>query len=198
MNRFNTFRHWNTRTPIDHPEDIGLAIPSDISVDDVPERLIELYFRFYALGYINNFGTSCVLQSALLRRIMRLHGIDAALKRVVLYWRNDRKGHNMIIGNPHEQLEENQIDTHMVVVSDDWILDFACSPLHYKFGYTAPRGIIVPWTSEMKKGFIDLGIGGKVSYIENTIIHPRLKQVRLSQKPDEMEFTKKYFENYDF
>ena len=195
--------NWASRSHVMYPEDIGLAIPLDMTVDDVPDKFLELYYRFYVNGYINNFGTSCVLQSALLRRIMKLHGLPATLKQVILYWKNDRKGQHMIVGHPHDistiaSAKETEIDTHMVVMSDGWILDFAASPLHYSYGYTAPRGIIMPWTDETSKKYIDLGIAGGASYIENKIPHPDLKYIRLSQKQDEIKFTKEYFERYAF
>jgi len=189
---------WSSRTPIDYPEDIGLAIPSNMSPDDIPDHFIDLYLRFYSSNYINQLGASCILQSHLLRRIMRLHKIDASVKQVVMYWRNDKKGHNVVMGNPHENLGEGEIDVHMVVKSENWLLDFACSKLHYRFGYTAPRGIIVPWTKELSKNYVDLGIGGKVSYVENNIPHPKIKNVRLAQREDELKFTREYFERYDF
>jgi hypothetical protein len=189
---------FKSRPPIDWPDDVGLYIPSSIDINEVPDNLVELYVRFYQIGFIDELGTSCVMQSSLLRRIMRLHGMDASLKQVVLYWRNDKKGYNLLLGNPLEptQVNGNQIDLHMVVKSGGWLLDFACSPLHYRFGYTSPRGIIIPWTKELEKNYVDIGIGGKVSYVENKITHPKLKNWQVTQRPDILEFSKKYFERY--
>ena len=84
----------------------------------------------------------------------------------------------------------------MVVKSGDWLLDFSASPLHYRYGYTAPRAIIIPWTKNMEKHYIDLGIGGKASYVENNLPHPKLNNWRYTQRQDVLDFSKKYFERY--
>ena len=84
----------------------------------------------------------------------------------------------------------------MVVKSGDWLLDFAASPLHYRYGYTAPRGIIMPWTKSMEQHYVDLGIAGKASYVENTLPHPKLNNWRYTQRQDVLDFTKEYFERY--
>ena len=193
-----TFETFKLRSPTDWPEDIGLAIPANMNTEDIPDRLIELYLRFYHLGWINELGNSCVFMSSLLRRIMRLHGIEAQMKQVILYWRNDKKGYHLLIGNPREdgEIEQSKIDLHMVVKSGDWLLDFAASPLHFTYGYTAPRAIIIPWTKDMEKHYVDLGIGGKASYVENTLSHPKLANWRYTQRQDVLDFSKKYFEKY--
>ena len=193
-----TFETFKLRTPTDWPEDIGLAIPANMSVDDIPDKFIELYLRFYHMGFINECGTSCVFMSSLLRRIMRLHSIPASMQQVILYWRNDVKGYHLLIGSPREdaEMEQSKIDLHMVVKSGDWLLDFAASPLHYRYGYTAPRAIIMPWTKDMQRHYVDLGIGGKASYVVNELPHPRLKNWMYSQRAEVIEFSKKYFEKY--
>lgn len=193
-----TFETWKLRSPTDWPEDMGLAIPAAMSTDDIPDRFIELYLRFYQLNFINEQGASCVFMSSVLRRIMRLHGLPAIMKQVILYWRNDKKGYNLLVGSPRDDKEmlQSDIDLHIVVKSDGWLLDFACSPIHYQYGYTCPRAIIMPWTKEMEKHYVDLGIGGKASYVENNIPHPKLKNWRYTQRQDELDYTKRYFERY--
>ena len=192
------FENFKYRTPTDYPEDMGLAIPSNMTVDDIPDKLIELYTRFFTLGYIHQFGTACVFQASLLRRIMKLHGIPAVMQQVILYWKNDKKGYNLLVGGVRNDKEMTQtdIDLHMVVKSGDWLLDFACSPIHNIYGYTGPQGIIMPWTEKMQKNYVDLGIGGKASYVLNPLPHPNLRNWRITQRQDIIDCTNRYFERY--
>ena len=190
---------WNRNFSIDFPEDISLAIANNLDKSKIPNEYLELYYRLYHMGIVNHIGSRCVLMASVVRRILRLHGHPASLKQMVLYWENDRKGHRMIIGGHSDFSPEGEIDAHVVVTCNNYILDFSTSPLFYSFGVLSPRAIIANASSDLYNEYQDLGeLHGKVSYTQAMPQHPILKHWRFDQKAEEMEIVKEYFKQYQY
>ena len=103
--------------------DYSLAISLDIN--DIDPRILEIYTRFWNLGWLDNFGNQCFLMSDVLRKILRLHGIEAHTQEAIFDYTHPKKQWYQRIGAPMEFAHGGMIDTHRVVVTKNLILDWA-------------------------------------------------------------------------
>lgn len=189
---------WNTAFRFSWPEDTNLGIESSIDRNKLPSQFEEIYDRFIKLGFIEQFGTHCVLMSSVLRRILRLHGYQAYTKQVVAYWNKEEKGQMATVGLPAYSgaSAENTIDAHMIVYCQGYVLDFALKPLCDAFGATAPKALI---GLDIKSDeYQDFGLMGNCAWIDVSPMHPIIKHWRYEQKVAEIDFTRQYFRKYQF
>lgn len=172
------------------PADYSLAIGT--TVTDLDYRLPYVYCRLYTMDTLYEIGNQCILLSQVLRRILRLHGIEAHVKQYEVDIRNKTKGWNAKVGyNDHEQ--GGMIATHQVVVTPKWILDFAQLPFQKRFGATAPRGVIVN-----KETDVWHSVGNcEIRYRERPT-HPATKNVVYDSREQEKWWTKRYFDLFNF
>lgn len=175
------------------PLDYSLAC---LSTDDIPTKILQTYVRFYKIGWIHEYGNQCFLMSHLLRRVLRLHGIEAHTKQMTLEYKNDDRGWFQEVGVPSNITHEGEIDTHMVVVTKDLILDFSIrNSIHWAFGAMAPLGIIVKNDPSLYGEHQNTGFFGLVSYAPRT--HHRLtKNVVFEQRDLERDLVKSYFKTF--
>lgn len=173
------------------PEDRSLAVVTQIK-EQIPSQYLEIYYRFCELGWIYNYGHMCIMQSCLLRRILRLHGIPASLKQVVCQYENTRRGWQWIIGSPDIERRQSGIDTHMVVESAGYILDFGNNVISKKFGAVAPLAFI----AESKSGaWQDLDFYGKVKYVSRSA-HPETRNQIYLCRNEILDLCQQYFLKY--
>ena len=195
-------RHgWNKAFNYNWPEDVGLGIETSIDRSQLPSQFQEIYDRFLELGFINEFGTHCVLMSCILRRILRLHGFNAYTRQVICYWENEERGQRVVIGVPDGRGQddptiEGSIDAHMAVFCEGYVLDFALSNLHYKYGLMAPRALI--GLDVESDEYQEFGLAGSCAWSNVKPQNPIIKHWRLEQKPVEMDLTRQYFRKYQF
>ena len=129
---------WRRDFSLDDPLDWGLAIPDNIKQKDIPTELLQIFSRFYHEGLIQRYGGSCVIMANLLRRILRLHGIEAFSRQTIFQYENRNKGWKVQTGTDRDIVPEGKVDVHMVCVSQGFVLDFAQTPLHQQYGMQAP------------------------------------------------------------
>jgi hypothetical protein len=184
---------------IANPEDIGLAISEELERDKIPSQLLQIYARFYDLGWIRDYGTQCILMSSVLRRILKLHRMPARQEQVILYWENKRKGQHQITGGFKEMMvDPEQIDTHVVVISGDYILDFASKHLNHN-GLTNPVAFIASSDSKWSNNYQQFGyIHGEACWTPSKPAHPIIKHWRYEQKQKELKLSREYFKLYQF
>lgn len=189
---------WTPNFQIKFPEDWGLALEEGIR-DSIPSELLEIYTRFYKLGYIGSNGSQCVLMSSLLRRILRLHGFQTTTKQVILYYEHEEKQKYMTIGGHMFDTKPNEIDVHIVTIVDDkWLLDFAAMPISDTFGHVYPIAFIARsniWTDEWQN-FGNLH--GKATWVRSHPVHPMIKHFKFENHDLEKQLTKQYFRQYEF
>jgi len=128
------------------PEDFSLAIGTDIQ--DLDYRLSYVWTRMYHMDMLYNIGNQCILLSNILRRILRLHGIEAHVKQYEVDIKHKTRDWKAKVGH-NDHTQGGMIATHQVVVTPKWILDFAQLPFQKRFGATAPRGFIVNRTPDV-------------------------------------------------
>lgn len=191
---------WNPKFNITYPEDVSLAISQEVDrTSEVCQHVEEIYSRFYQSGMIDAHNHECILMSCVLRRILRLHGHQASIKQMILYYDRSAKGQVLSIGLPKNQLHAHEIDLHVVVVCEGLIIDFAASAVMSTFGVTAPRAFIASADSAWINEYQDLGeLHGKACWTPSFPTHPMLKHWRYAQKQQEIDLAKGYFEVFDF
>ena len=188
---------WTPGFSIKHPENLSLAITKEIPLDQIPSEFQEIYSRFYHLGFIDNAGHTCIFMANLLRRILRLHGIEAYTRQVIQYWENEDRGVTMNVGMGQEYLKENQVDTHVVVVSKGFVLDFARTELFHKYGPLNPKAFIGAW-DDWENKYQDFGFHGKACWTSSYPRHPMIKHATYENKQEEIKWSKHYFKTYAF
>ena len=191
---------WNKNFNLNWPEDVGLGIETSIERKDIA-KLQEIYFRFLKLGFIDQWGTHCILMSSVLRKVLAHHGIKSKLVQVTSYWQNDEKSQHCTTGTTNRHgnghaLDDNAIDAHVVVTTNDYILDFAMLPIHYQFGLLAPKACI--GLNVDSDEYQDFNLSGEAAWVKTSRMHPIIKHWRLEQKPMEADLVRQYFRNYQF
>lgn len=172
------------------PEDRSLAIAGT-----PPAELCEIWYRFVEFNWHINHSSACIFNSYLLRRILKMHSFSCAVKQVVGYYHNPKRNWTFEVGNIAENKDAivtGEIDTHAVVISNGWILDFSMYRLYQKFGNTAPQAIIVP---EEYDKWHDIGITGHIMY-KTRDVHPDTKNELLTFKTGILESSQQYFHFY--
>ena len=182
---FNSLMKFDPDWDID-PDDYSLAVGKDVV--DLDYRLVTVYCRMYQMDMLYEIGNQCILLSQILRRILKLHGIEAHVKQYEVDIKHPTKGWNAKVGyNDHEQ--GGMVATHQVVVTPKWILDFAQLPFQKRFGATAPRGFIVNRQADVWQ---DAG-PVKVRYREREN-HFATKNIVFDSRENEKWWTKRYFD----
>lgn len=182
------------------PEDFGLAIAKNL---EPPAYLIELYTRFYKLGWIWQFGGRCVFMSSLLRRILRLHGYEAHTRQVILTWEHpDRPLWGCQIGTPQQVVQGNELDVHQVCVINGFILDWSVLPYTWnRCGVQAPLAFIGGASEAGKINYFDplQDFGekyGQANWLPRRPKNDFVKHWRLEQREEELQVVKEYFSIY--
>lgn len=175
------------------PEDWGLAVCSDYAKSGAWEYQ-QLWQRFVNMGWAEQHGHKCLFTSYLLRRIMRIHGFPAAVKQVWMQYQKPERGWSTTVGRPGDDTPGDQlsIDTHAVVVSDGWILDFSQINIHRGYGQLAPKAFIVKHefsTMQMVNFY------GKVRYYERPD-HFETNNERVLIREKILDLTHQYFQHY--
>lgn len=171
------------------PQDLSLFLAEDIEKDHIDPRILEVYFRFYSLNFIQEHGHKCFFVSYLLKRILRYHGLHANVKQVKMSYENKRRGWRTRIGWPMQITHEGVVDTHCVVTVNGFILDWANQGAIYNnFGAMSPRGFIV---RDIENHVSRHEFFGEVRYQDRTV-HPHSKNIRIDQKRD-IEFLSAYY-----
>ena len=171
------------------PQDLSLFLSEDINRDQLDPRILEIYFRFYRLNFIQEHGHKCFFISYLLKRIMRFHGLHANVKQVKLGYENKRRGWRTRIGWPMQITHDGIVDTHCVVTVDGFILDWATQGgIYNTFGAMAPRAFIV---KDIENHVSRHEFFGEVRY-QNRANHPMSNNIRIDQKRD-IEFLSAYY-----
>ncbi len=172
------------------PEDRSLAVDDQ---DAIPLEFLELWYRFKYMGFIDRSGDQCIFLAYTLKRIMRLHGFPATVKQVVSYYENRKRGWKQNVGNQDQRSQPTAgIDTHAVVLSRGFILDFARRPIYDWYGSMAPQAFIV---KERYDGWIDTGFFGRVKYLPR-LQHNETKNERILTRERMMNYTEEYFSRY--
>jgi len=201
----NFFDNWKDKTGDGHkrydwspnfkvaPEDYSLATTD---LNSLPPKILETYTRFYRIGWVHEYGNQCILMSNMLRRVLRLHGVEAHCKQVTLLYEKPEKNWYAEIGQYNSWVEQGTIDTHMVVVADGFICDFAMlSSVHYTFGAMAPIACIVKHNPEWYGEPYDTGFFGKFTYTPRTP-HRLTKHWIYENRDREKALVKDYFEYF--
>lgn len=173
------------------PEDRSMAVSTQIR-DQIPQEFFEIWYRFCDMGWAYSNGDQCIMQSALLRRILRVHGFPATLRQVIAQYEHPQKGWQLTIGMSDPRGQTPGIDTHMVVESNGLILDFADRHIAIKFGAMSPIAI----TAQCKSGqWQDLDFFGRVKYTfrEN---HPETRNQLYLCRNEVLDYSNQYFSKY--
>ena len=170
------------------PEDWSLALVDN----NIDQRLVAIYTRLYYLNYLQEVGDQCILIANMTRRILRLHGIEAHCKDVIAHFRNVDRDWRQVVGAPENITHGGVIDTHRVVVTPDYIVDFAHrDSIHKTFGARAPRGFIgLRKFNEWQKTPM-----GDIKWVERTA-HPMVKNITYHQRGQELDLVSRYFDIY--
>jgi hypothetical protein len=171
------------------PLDYSLSIADSIVNDDLDYRIPFIYCRLYEMDFPLYVGNQCILASCIVRRILRLHGIEAHIKQYKIEIKNDNRGWDWRAGWS-ETVPGGQIATHQVVVTPDLIIDFSQLPFHKRFGASAPKGFIV----RRQDGWQNAK-NCRVRYTEREN-HIATKNLIWDQKETEMRWVKHYFNTY--
>lgn len=186
------FRHKVVFDPLDY----GLAVSSNINFAEMDHRILQVFGRFYNDGWIHNFGDSCFFISHLLKRILRLHGIEAHTRQVVHYYSNQYRGWQQIIGEPMNITHAGAVDSHSVVITKDYILDFAVrDAIHYAFGMRSPIAFIGENKEELWDNEQDFGEYGSVVW-QRRRNHRETKNIVFENRESIIHYTKEYFKKY--
>lgn len=188
---------WTPNFKYTDSRDWGLALPKDISQEEIPCELLEIWSRFFNMGFIQNYGGECVLMSKILRRVLRLHGFEAYTRQVVFMFENEERGWRVQTGAEHQIVQEGMIDVHMVVVCQGWILDFAQARLQKRFGMLAPIGLIGPDDSKTYFGdMINYGEIGNATWMPRRPLNDHVRHIVYQNKQEEMGASMDYFNYY--
>ena len=173
-----------------YPEDWSLAITKDLEVDS---KILEIYRRFYNFGWIESYGDQCFLMSDLLRRILRIHGIEAHYKEMIFSYSNPKKQWHQIVGAPFKITHKGVIDTHRVVVVNNLILDWAHRDSIFRpCGAMSPRAFI---GIKNQKEEQDFGFFGRGRWISRTT-HEASRNFSILHKDEVRNLIKIYFSEY--
>ena len=181
-------------------KDWALAVPEE-DVDQVPSYLLEIFARFYHLDYIWKYGNQCVKMSTILRRILRLHGYEAHTRQVILTYDNKPRKWSCQVGSPQNFLGDNELDVHMVVVCDGWLLDFSVMNILWgHYGFQAPIAFIAkdPGSagSNWFEGMQDFGNYGKASWFPRIPANNFVKHWQVEQRDEVKQEVMEYFKIY--
>jgi len=189
---------WQKNFSIDFPEDYNLAIANTVDRNNLEcSNFEELYMRFWHMGWIEKYGTSCIMMSQLLRRVLWLHGKAAHMRQVVCYWEKEEKGQLTHIGNINNSVPDGGIDAHVVVACKGYILDFAASAIMSEFGATAPRAFIALDEKDDNE-YQNFGMHGQSCWVRARPPHPIIKHWRYENKENEIKESKEYFKLFAF
>lgn len=178
------------------PEDYGLAIQEDIDFATMDHKILQVFARFYNDGIIHNSGDKCFFMSLLLRRILRLHGIEAHVRQVTHFYANIDRGWKQIIGEPMNITHSGVIDSHMVVVTKEYILDWAIiKPIHWAFGLKSPIAFIGKNSDELWDNEQKFNNYGSVIW-QRRRDHRDTKNLVFNSRDDVLEETRGYFSKY--
>jgi len=178
------------------PEDFGLALSSEIDFASMDHKILQVFARFYNEGWINEHGTKCFFISHLLRRILRLHGIEAHTRQVINFYSNVERGWSQIIGEPMNITHQGAIDSHSIVVTKDYILDWAVlQPIHWAFGMKSPIAFIGKNDESLWDEEQHFNSYGSVIW-QRRRDHRNTKNIIFKQHDAIKEQTKKYFKKY--
>lgn len=189
---------WNHAFCFRWPEDVNLGISKEVNTSEMPSQFQEIFARFLRLGFIQEYGNQCVLMSAVLRRILRLHGFNAYARQYVLYWEKVDKGQQLHVGGFDNMAETGEIDAHMAVAVDGYILDFSTKPIMERFGATAPQALIGVDDSKFHNEYQDFGLHGQACWTPARPLNPIIKHWRYNQKDLELDLSREYFGKYQF
>ena len=174
--------------------DWGLAIPADT---EVPKHLLEIFVRFFKLDYLWRFGGRCIFMSNLLRRILRLHGYEAHTRQVILTYEHDTEDWGFQMGSPNNTFGADQLDVHMVVVCEGWILDFTVLPaLWGRQGMRAPLAFIAKDDIEGKFQMQNFGDYGRATWVPRRPRNDYVKHWTMENRDEEKQIAKEYFKIY--
>jgi len=192
QNELQDFEH---RVVFD-PTDYGLAIASDIDFSTMDHRILQVFSRFFNDGLIHANGNKCFFMSHLLRRILRLHGIEAHVRQVIHYYANLDRGWKQTIGEPMGNTHGGRIDSHILVVTKDYILDWAViQAIHWSFGLKAPLAFIGKNDESLWDQEQNFGDFGSVIW-QRRRDHRDTKNVVFECREDVKDFTQEYFSKY--
>lgn len=178
------------------PLDYGLALSDNIDFSTMDHRILQVFSRFYNDGYIHNNGDKCFFLSLLLRRILRLHGIEAHVRQVINFYTNLDKGWRQITGEPMHITHGGAVDSHAIVVTKDYILDWAMiKPVHWAFGLRAPIAFIGRNEDSLWDNEQQFGEYGTVIW-QRRRDHRDTKNIYYNNRQDVLDFTKEYFKKY--
>lgn len=173
-------------------QDWSLAIGS--TVTNIDPRILEVYTRFWHLGWLDNYGNQCFLISEVLRRILRIHGIETHLQEVIFDFTHPKKQWYQRVGSPMEITHGGVVDTHRVVTTPDLILDWAHRDSIYRpCGAMSPRGFIVD--KSLYKEEQDLGFFGRGKWTARKM-HQGSKNISLLQRDQVKHLITEYFHIY--
>ena len=179
-----------------NPLDYALGVHTDFDLYSMDQRILEIFTRFWNLGFIHEHGNKCFFMSYLLRRILRLHGIEAHVKQVTFYYHHDGNGWKQVVGEPMNITHGGSVDSHCVVVAGEYLLDFSLLfPLHYAFGVRAPVAIIGKFTGDNNDTEQDFGELGKGIYTLRRP-HSHTKHIIYEEREGILDQTRKYFNWY--
>jgi hypothetical protein len=174
------------------PQDWSLAVAQDVA--PVDPKIFEVYKRFYDLGWLDQYGDQCFLISGLLRRILRVHGIEAHCKEMIMNYSHSKKHWNQQIGAPMKITHGGFVDTHRVVVTKDHIIDWAHRDSIYRpCGAMSPRGFIAD--RHKLKQEQDFGFFGRGKWVNRTD-HDGSRNINYLIRDNELNLAKQYFETY--
>lgn len=176
------------------PEDRSLALVDEIpkDINSVPDKYLEIWYRFYNHGVVDGFGDKCIKMAYLLRRIMRLHGFPARVQQVMAEYRHPSRRWALVVGKS-DASSTLGLTTHAVVESGEWILDFAQLHLYQQFGAMAPKAIVAKIKYD---SWQDLGFFGQVRYTKKPVDHPETLNERILYREDIMRLSQEYFLAY--
>ena len=174
-----------------NPQDLGLGVVDGLDVDD---RILQTYVRFWQDGILHNHGDKCFFISHLLRRILRLHGIEAWTKQVTMNFANIEKGWISEVGYQDKTVDGQEVDTHSVVVTKNLILDWSLiKPIHWGISVRAPVAVIADLTKLNEEQTIG-DFGSVVYHSRNN--HPYTKNIIYDNRKDVLNATYQYFNKY--
>lgn len=178
------------------PADYALGVSKSIDINTMDQRLLQVYVRFWNEGYIHRHGDKCFFMSHLLRRILRLHGIEAHVKQVTLFYSHKDKGWRQVVGEPMNITHGGSVDSHCVVITDKYLLDFSLlTPIHWAMSVQAPAALIGKSTHLDNDVEQDFGKMGQAIYTVRRP-HRHTKHIVYEEREGVLEYTKKYFEKY--
>jgi hypothetical protein len=174
------------------PQDWSLAVAEHLPAVD--PRILEVYKRFYEMGWLDNYGDQCFLLSGVVRRILRIHGIEAHIKEMIVNYSHSKKQWNQQIGAPMKITHGGYVDTHRLVVTKDIIIDWAHRDSIYRpCGAMSPRGFIAD--RNMLREEQQFGFFGRAKWALREG-HQGSQNINFLLRSSELNLTREYFEKY--